>query len=316
MQECKGIIKYYDVGSFICLEPLAAGYANISFKLLTGKGQFLYRIMKQQSRIQNEFEMALLQKLKSQGFPTAYPIQRKDGGFFNESALGDIILYEFLKGKAPKVSLNACKEMGKAIATINCLEGNDFLTKQNAISIENCRILIAEFEGAPFQYPDIFTFFKSEIRFLHKPLSQTVPKGFVHGDAFPENTLFDGQRLIGIIDFEEACTDALLFDLGVTINAFCILDNHLDKDLLHIFIGAYQSVRALTDIEFDLLKYYIHWGACGMIYWHLRNNLLHRENARQIKRVKELMVRIQTFHTMDTDIDAWITSAREKKKEV
>ncbi len=140
-----------------------------------------------------------------------------------------------------------------------------------------------------------------------------MTRGFVHGDAFPDNTLFHHNKLIGIIDFEEACTDFCLFDIGITINGFCIFDNRLDYQLLHTFLSGYETIRHITENEFDILKYYIHWGAHAMIYWHMRNNLLYRENPAQVDRIHELIERIKSFKLNDQEIDNSIECYKNNK---
>jgi Ser/Thr protein kinase RdoA (MazF antagonist) len=69
----------------------------------------------------------------------------------------------------------------------------------------------------------------------------------------------------------------------------------IQKDLMHELIKEYESVRKLNNKEKELLPYYIQWAAHGMIYWHLRNNLLYAKNQIQLKRVEEFMNRVKTL---------------------
>ena len=55
-----------------------------------------------------------------------------------------------------------------------------------------------------------------------------LPRCLVHGDLFPDNTMFKGNQLLAILDFEVICVENLLHELGTAIHGFCYVDN---KDL-------------------------------------------------------------------------------------
>ena len=79
-----------------------------------------------------------------------------------------------------------------------------------------------------------------------------LPHSAIHGDLFRDNALFVGGKLAGIIDFGFAATDALAYDLAITVNDWCIdAESELDAERTRALIDAYQAVRPLTDDERD-----------------------------------------------------------------
>lgn len=199
--------------------------------------------------------------------------------------------------------------MGGAIATLNSLDVGTVLQRTNAITLEGCRQLIPQFDSADGSLSNIFAHFKDETKYLETPLAANIPEGLVHADAFTDNTVFKGNQLAGIIDFEEACIDQLMFDVGIVVNGFCYPQNQLNESLLKTLLGAYYNQRPLEPIELELLPWFIRWGALSQIYWHLRYGLLDDPNKRQLQRVQELKQRIEWARDHMTDLRKIITQS-------
>lgn len=273
------------------LTELASGYANINYKIDTTTRPVLLRLCRQQPEPLLRYEVLLMGRLRGLDFPTAYPIARLDGDYITRAGGEYLMLYDFIPGQEPDVNEATAGEIGQAVGVLSTLQAEPALQKTNAVHIRNCQQLIAEFSRATNQYPDIFRYFEEQTAYLEPLLARPLPAGIIHGDVFPNNTLFAGNKLLAIIDFEEACTDHLLMDVGMSMNGFCFVDNRLDMGLAESFLVAYTRHRPLQEEEWGLLPVYLQWGAHGMLSWHLRNNLLYHEKPQQLARVRELMER-------------------------
>ena len=86
-----------------------------------------------------------------------------------------------------------------------------------------------------------------------------LPRGLIHGDLFRDNSLFDGERLSGMLDFSECCTDEYLLDIAITLNDFCSdwPDVGLDDHKKNAFLQGYQQIRVLTEAEHTALPIYL-----------------------------------------------------------
>ena len=82
-----------------------------------------------------------------------------------------------------------------------------------------------------------------------------LPKGIIHADLFPDNVLFLGDEVSGLIDFYFACNDFLAYDVAVMLNAWCFEANGREFDLVkgRALISGYESVRPLSQAERDAL---------------------------------------------------------------
>ena len=309
-EQIETVLGHYPLGSVRSFERLSSGYSNDNYKVDTDQGSYLYRICKRQSLDSILYEMKLMQALKKIEFPAAFPIPRNDGNYVtplgcdtaDATQCERITIYEFIQGEEPEVNPEAAKAVAMAIGELNQLKDWKKFPRKNPINLDNCYQLIQQFKDSKYKYTDIFEYFIEQTEYLEKHLSRPVPKGIIHGDIFPDNTVFSGNNLLAIIDFEYACSDNLLIDLGVAINGFCCPQNCLDEHLLITFIQSYNQIRRLTPEEIELLPYYIQWGGHGMLSWHLKNDLLNRESERKLTRAKEHMERVKSLRSNETKL--------------
>ena len=307
------VLTMYDLGTFRTHLPLSLGYANLNYRIDTDKGSYLYRVCQQQPLHLIKYEVNLMQALKQIDFPAAYPIAKKDGGFIHPLGEHYVMMYEFHFGQEPAINTETTRAIANAIGKLSLLPNAENYVKKNAVHLDVCDELLAEFDQAGNPVPALLKYYKEQTEYLRPLLIQPLPKGVVHGDCFADNTLFNGNKLVAVIDFEEACYDNLLVDVGMTINGFCFPDNTLDFDLLDTFIRTYHHQRPLTHKEWAFLPAYIQWGAHGMITWHLRNDLLHIHHQTQWERVQELMTRVQDMREKETQINEYITQIAKVK---
>ena len=78
----------------------------------------------------------------------------------------------------------------------------------------------------------------------------TLPQGLIHGDLFPDNTLFIGDQLTGLVDFFSGGDGFFGFDLAVAVNAWC--SDHrgdLAEPLTKALLTGNQQVRPLCPAE-------------------------------------------------------------------
>ncbi len=132
-----------------------------------------------------------------------------------------------------------------------------------------------------------------EIIFQKSVRDAQLPRGVIHADLFRDNTLWDGDRLSGIIDFYYACDDALLYDLAVTVNDWCCLDDYsLDQEKVISLLEGYHRYRPLENIEQEYWPALLRAGA--LRFWLSRlydkhfprpGELVHTKNPDEFKAI-------------------------------
>jgi len=306
----KNILRDYNLGSLEKIDELSPGYANRSYRLETDQGVFLFRWILEKGIEDLHTEISLLNALKVIDYPTAYPINRADGNYITHSAQGFVVLYDFIAGKQPGLSETVGEAIGEAVGRLSSFEPPDRFRRKNTITIVQNIDLSESLSMAPYQYPDIYDFFREQTDYLSNGIELGLPMGLIHADVFPDNTIFNGDQLKGIIDFEEACWDELLFDLAMTINGFCFPENNLSLPLLTSLVQGYSNNRKLSPEEWDALPIYIQWTAHGMLSWHL-SRLSQQANPRQEYRIRELMSRVIVLRKQENSLSEFFRSIQE-----
>ena len=69
--------------------------------------------------------------------------------------------------------------------------------------------------------PGIHKLLKKELEIINHSWPKNLPKGIIHADLFPDNVFFKERKISGILDFYFSCHDFLIYDLAITINAWC-----------------------------------------------------------------------------------------------
>jgi len=292
----KDVLGLYNLGEIQDVEKVNFGFSNKNYKLHASDKTYLYRIY--DTKGQNvEYEISVLKVLKDLKFPASYPIQRRDGKLFTNTTEGIVVVYEYMDGSSTEINEQVVREIARAQSKLHKIKykSKGIGYRANSISMDRCTNLIQKFDVAPVQYPEIFEYFIEHTNFFRMPLQIPVPKGLIHGDLFPQNTLFKGGELLAILDFQEVCIDSFLFDIGMTINGFCFEGRLFNEQLTGIFLEEYNKTRAISDQEVKLLPVFISWAAHGIIAWHLENDLLNKKNPKQLAKVEDLMVRVRSL---------------------
>ncbi len=81
-----------------------------------------------------------------------------------------------------------------------------------------------------------------------------MPQGVIHADLFPDNVFFLGDKLSGLIDFYFACTDTLVYDVAICLNAWCFEPDHsYNVTKGRALLANYAKTRPLSAAEWEKL---------------------------------------------------------------
>jgi len=138
---------------------------------------------------------------------------------------------------------------------------------------------------------------ESENRYQAMHDDSVLPQGIIHGDYFHDNVLWDEEGDGGVIDFYFACDDALLYDVAIAVNDWCVNpDATLDHGRAHAFIEGYSTQRPLESFERELWPAMLRRAALRTWLGRLGYNYFPRDSHMTIPKDHEFSRRLLEHH--------------------
>jgi len=106
--------------------------------------------------------------------------------------------------------------------------------------------------------------------YLQRRIPQNLPRTLIHGDVFFGNLIVQGDQLMAIIDFEEACHYYRSFDLGMVIVGACRNRQGISFQKARRFLRGYQNDTTLPSVERECLKTFAVYAAVATSFWRFR----------------------------------------------
>ena len=252
-EELADFLSTYGIGDLLSYKGIAEGVENSNYLLHTGKGYFFLTLYEKRVAAQDlPFFLGLMTHLATHGISCPQPVVNKSGEALGTLAGRPAAIIDFLEGVWPRRPNAAhCAAIGEALARMH-LAGADFkMARPNALSVKGWRPLFdqaaARADSVQHGLRDLLA---SELDHLENCWPDDLPKGVIHADLFPDNALFLGERLSGLIDFYFACNDMFAYDVAICLNAWCFeIDHSFNVTKARAFLGAYARVRKLSAAE-------------------------------------------------------------------
>jgi len=303
------LLADYDIGEPLALKGIAEGVENSNYFLQTTKGRFFLTLY--EKRVDEgdlPFFMGLLEHVASRGVTCPAPVHGRDGHIVRRVAGRPAALVTFLDGVSPKrPSVAQCGEAGAALARLH-EAGRDFaLTRPNALSIAGWLPLAqASAARANEVAPALHETIAAELAHLQAVWPQGLPTGVIHADLFPDNALFVGERLTGVIDFYFACNDAFAYDVAIGLNAWCFEpDRSFNITKARALLSRYRAIRPFQADEMAALPTLARGSALRFLLTRL-HDWLHHDRAALVrpKDPLEYLAKLR-FHQHITDAKAY-----------
>ncbi len=235
----------YAVGKLVSLRGISEGVVNTNYYVDTSNGRYVLTLFEWLAHRELPYYLALMAHVARAGLPAPNPVANVDGYYLQELRGKPAVLVAHLAGcTASTPTVSHCRLVGDALAAMHMAMKSFMDRRENVRGLAWCikngnRLL-------PLLPPEDSTLLLSELLHQQTLSLGMLPQGTIHADLFPDNVLFSGRMLTGILDFYFAGDDALIYDLAVTINAWCFnARGELEKQRLHAMMQSYCARRTL-----------------------------------------------------------------------
>ena len=244
--------------TFTSLVPTSSGVMDTTYIVSDDSHSYILKKYERDiaQKIESDKKLLSTLKLAKLNVPTCVC---ESGGWF---------LYEKLKGSQPTIIKSYhIVALGRFLSKLHKHTYKKTCTFEFMQSYEMAELL-------DYAKTNFYSYYK-KLQFLESFEMQN--DGFIHGDIFKDNTVFEGQK-IGVFDFIDSGCGSFSFDCAVALVGF----EKVSKLYINLFLRAYNqhAVKKLSKKELlSQIK------KASRFYALLRIN--HHKNS---KNVKELMI--------------------------
>jgi homoserine kinase type II len=281
--DLEALLDGYDIGVPLSFKGIAEGVENSNFYLQTDRGgYFLTLYEKRVSESDLPFFLGLMEHLAARGIACPQPIRRRDGAQWTTINGRPAALVTFLNGLSLRRPEAAhCAAAAEALAKLHAAGAEFAVTRPNALGPSGWSGLVEKTaEGADNVEGGLRELIAQAHGRLIGAWPKFLPSGVIHADLFPDNVLFMGTTVSGLIDFYFACNDAFAYDLAVMLNAWCFEgDGAYNITKGKSLIAAYQQQRKLMPDEVAALPTLAAGAALRFLLTRLYDRIHHDPSA-------------------------------------
>jgi len=239
--ELQEFLRQYPLGEVLGFQGIGEGVENTNYYVDTVDGRYVLTLFERLDPADLPFFLDLMEHLAGRGVPCPRPLHTRGGATLTQLNGRPAAMVQRLTGQSVLFpSAAQCAAVGALLGSMH-LAVRDFGGRA-----DNPR-------GAAWRRDTAWQLLRvvdADTAALIRDELAALPQGVIHADLFRDNVLFVDERLTGVIDFYYACSDALLYDLAVTVNDWCFdARGGLNTEHARWLVTRYAALRQLTAAE-------------------------------------------------------------------
>ncbi|MEZ0173205.1 MAG: homoserine kinase [Candidatus Reddybacter sp.] len=264
--ELQSLLTALGLGRLLSTTEVADGVENSTYFIevaaaeastAEGGSRFVLTLLEAGNRQQAEFSTALAQRLQRAGLAVPYLLSDTSGVAIHRLSGKPTLISQRIDGAHPlQVTAAHCRAIGTFLGAMHSAGDGFALSHNNLQGLPWASVtldtLLRELPAKEQLLVGDQALLQEQIERYRKLREQgaELPVGPIHADLFRDNTLFEGEALKAVIDFNSACTDYLLLDVAIAVNDWaCNKRGELDLVLVKALLDAYQQQRPFTQAE-------------------------------------------------------------------
>ena len=252
--ELETFLAPYGLGRLHDFQGIAAGSENTNYFISMEQGEFVLTLVERGPVQEMPFFIELLDVLHDADLPVPYALRTTDGQALRELAGKPALLQPRLPGKhISQPNTQHCAQIDELLANLHLATREHVLERKTDRGLDwmlsEGRNFLSHLGDAQNALLDTSL---QEIEDLKSQIL-ALPQANLHADMFRDNVLFEGTHLTGLIDFYNACSGPMLYDLAIALNDWCSReDGQIDPVRARAMLGAYAALRPFNAAEAKL----------------------------------------------------------------
>jgi homoserine kinase type II len=294
--DLKKLLASFDIKKFTW-KTISGGSTNSNYLIRTDKGRFVLTLFEEKTMEEVRQLADLLEWFRERDFPTSQPVLSNSGDQVLRYNKSPVMLKSWVPGKVVS-SLNKKQlfQAGLQMARLHQLEAPDMLPENQYYNSSVLDTVIGKGPDAKYE-----KWLQKQHERLKEILPQELPQGIVHGDLFFDNILFQKGNLQAIIDFEQACYERYLYDVGMALVALCTKNSSLSPRKTKAFLKGYEEIQRLSGKERKHLPAFVEYAATATSRWrywkyNIQTPTPRRKNTH--KKMVQLVKEVQLIHSI------------------
>ena len=247
----------YDLGNLLSFAGIAEGVENSNYLLRTDRAHYILTLYEKRVEADDlPFFMELMTHLSATGIDCPLPVAASDGSILQQLMGRPCAIFSFLDGTSSRFpNRDKCRAVGQSLAQMHLNAAGVTRSRVNALGPSSWQMLLASVGDRANEIgPSMQQMAQERLDTILRAWPDELPRGIIHADLFPNNVLFLGDSLTGVIDFYFACADVLAYDLAICLNSWCFeADGSFNITKSRALIRGYQSIRPLSNAEIDAI---------------------------------------------------------------
>ena len=158
-----------------------------------------------------------------------------------------------------EVTTDHVRQLGTFLAMMHLAARDLGRRRRNAFNPDAVRELVEICEDATEDEDRLGDLKVLRLELRRHQWSQNLPRGIIHSHLGLGSTLFERGQLTGALDFEDACSGPLSFDLAAVAGEWAFVRDEFRPDLARALFEGYALERSLTPLErrnsYELLRF-------------------------------------------------------------
>lgn len=282
--EIQRIADAYGIGKILHKKPIAEGVENSNYLIGTDTTKYILTIYEKRVKTEDiPFFLGIMEHLAEHEIPCPLPLHTVEGKSTVEVGEKTGAIVTFLEGKsALSIRNEHMRPLGAISAKMHLRVASFKQFRENDLSFSGWQNLAGKIGARADEIqPGLKAIIDDELAYLkdHWPKENALPRGVVHADLFPDNVFYLDGALSGVIDFYFACTDFFIYDLVITMNAWCFEHGQFNITKAGLLLSEYNKLRPLSQAELNAMPILARGAALRFMLTRAHDKVFHDPNA-------------------------------------